>query len=159
MNFCSILQNKLGIPWQCQIKNSQNTAKTIEKTPWRHLAAIEARRDALLDRCFPLVAPGKGLGASVSKLSGSIYSSLPWRNCSAILRRFVFSTKGNLQWLLFVKWWCPRTTLLTVMVPPFVDQPFAYSWPFQYRKYDGRSLHVVFGLLLLILLEISLILG
>ena len=32
------------------------------------------RRDALLDRCFPLVAPGKGLGASVSKLSGSIYS-------------------------------------------------------------------------------------
>jgi hypothetical protein len=45
------------------------------------------------------------------------------------------------------------------MVPPFVDQPFAYSWPFQYRKYDGRSLHVVFGLLLLILLEISLILG
>ena len=30
------------------------------------------------------------------------------------------------------------------MVHPFVDQLFAYSWPFQYRKYNGRSLHFVF---------------
>jgi hypothetical protein len=63
---------------------------------------------------------------------------------SAILLMFVFSTKGILQWLLFVKWWGPGTVLLTVMVHPFVDQPFVYSWPFQYRKYNGRSLHFVF---------------
>ena len=73
---------------------------------------------------------------------------------SAILLMFVFSTKGNLQWLLFVKWWGPGTVLLTVMVHPFVDQPFAYSWPFQYRKYNGRSLHFVFLTLLPILPEL-----
>ena len=139
-------------------KKSTKHRKNHRKTPWRRLAAIEARRDALLDRCFPLVAPGKGLGATVSKLSGSIYSlchgatALPFYEGLFFLLGEIYNGcslwNGDVQGRLCLPLWC---LLLWINHIPIHG--------LQYRKYDGRSLHVVFGLLLLILLEISLILG
>jgi hypothetical protein len=49
------LQN-ISKPWPCNMQNhKKNTAKTVENPTWRHLAAIEVRREAILGRCFYVI--------------------------------------------------------------------------------------------------------
>ena len=60
---------------QADEKKHKNTAKTIENRTWRHLAAFQARFDALLDRCFSF---SFALFCSVCVLNETLNSNPKW---------------------------------------------------------------------------------